>query len=1045
MGVSETQLDIIKKFVDNCTNSLCYLSIPSSLTGRMSQCLGKTFRILDLKSDFSPFKPFLSVLAEKQPSEELVKKYSYSIQTESLLTFLKNGYATERYDLPLSSEFGYETNRFIRTICDLLEKLNDQNYLVLNAQLMLSNSFQLLSELEKKSLKGKFVLCFNEDDSKEKNKSKDDFFAACEGKMNFLRIRDKLSDEATLAQTEQTFDTLAQKAFTDYNSLFRCLRNNRIFVSNEQLITVTEWAVKNLHTLSLTPKKQRDISLEIALAYYSCSQYDKAILYLNDVIESPNDDELTTCALFYLTSIFFYKKSGDFAKRYTTQLLEHFAQNADSPYYALYEMTYFLFSFRADLQSTVEKYHRVMTLLEDRGYVNNFISTGLSIPWSLIDDKSNREFIDSNIDKCYNLAKKIDNQHLVSKACHWKGIIHSHYGEGDEAMKWYYECNKIRTEIGEIGPLMNIRNGLSYESVQRAKYEDAYNLVNDVIKNLYNMNDYATVIDTLKNIGYALFYSRNFKRADAIFSRILHYLHIFDMEECATNSFLPSVNDMLIFKSIIQLNDNDYIHARINYNSIIQSAGSITSEDRPLLSLIKAALLLEDGKKKDAFTALDEGIAQLNEIQSDQSHKICFVCCEFGVILETAGLEKESERYFKKARSIAIQKHFDHYTHGRELLNAKSYMEKQNQFAPLNIDLLFLDEKADKEVLLTQLHKRIHDYQFLNKIKATNGKEPNLRQYIENASAAIFEYTMCDAISICEYKNNTYETLHSVSRNESRDMTSDQWWELFEANSNQSFSQLVYDRKSGVLFGNISQFDYRFGIAIIPNPANPLTNDDINTLNIAISNIQAQIIIFKQNENLMFLSSTDQLSLLNNRHALQQYISMESDKIRRYRKRKSANIQIALAFLDLDNFKFYNDTFGHSAGDLLITSFSNLLKKTCRQIDFISRFGGDEFVIVMVDTSVEEALRVNQRLKENLEKEQYFIPALEKFMGDMPLDIPENRHLGFSMGICTNFDDEDYDDLNKVLIKADQALYYSKEHCKGEPSVWSEVRNLISQ
>ena len=1044
MDFLETQLDIVKKFVGSTRSSICYVSAQKSLFDKIPDQLGNSFVVIDLLYDFSPFKPFLSILSQKSPDESVVRKSSYSLQADSFLSYFRNGYADERYDIPLDNEFVYETNRFIQTICALIRELNDTNYLIMNAQLLQQNSLELLKELEKYPLQGKFVLCFNSDDTEESARAAIEFFDRNRNKHNFLYLKDRLSND-TFFPSENSFDDIASKVLSDYNSVFKNLRNNRIFMSHDQLLLVVNWTVKHINDFKLNQKKFRELSLEIALAYYTCLQYDNAILHFNDVIESHVKDELSIAALYYLVSIFYYKKSGDFARRHANHLQELLEDNKTSPYYSLFQMVVFQFTANSDLQKNVENYRNIMQLLEKSGLINNYISTGLSIPWSLIDDDSNRAFVYGNIEKCYALAKQIGNQHLVSKACHWKGIIHSHYGESDEVMKWYFECNQIRTEIGEIGPIMNIRNGLSYESTRRAKYENAYNLVNDVIKNLYNMNDYSNVIDTLKNIGYALFYSRHFAQADTIFTKILHYLHLFSLEKRPSNSFLPSVNDMLIFKSIIEFNENDYIHARINYTRILQDPNGITSEDKPLLHFIKAALLLENGDVSGASSAVDQVISEFELIRSDQSHKICFVCYEFAVMLNKMGLIDESDKYLEIGFNLAKQKSFEHYTKHLQQISVYDYLRDTHDFSPLNIDLMFLDEKADKEVLLTQLHKRIHDYQFLNQIKATNSKIPNLKQYIHDVSSAIFEFTLAESVFICECHDNHYETIHCVSRKDGASLDSETWWSLFKKNSSQSFSQLVYSAEENLYFANISQFDYRFGIAIAASKENPITTDYVNALNIAISNIQAQIIIFKQNENLLFLSTTDQLSLLNNRHAFQEYISRESNKIRRYRERKNLNIQISIAFIDLDNFKYYNDTFGHSAGDLLISCFAKLLKKTCRQIDFIARFGGDEFVILMVDTSIEEALKVNARLKENLKKQKFFIPDLEKHLEIENLDIPENKLIGFSMGISSNFDDNDFENLDKVMIKADQALYYSKEHCKGEPSVWKNISKELIQ
>ena len=130
-----------------------------------------------------------------------------------------------------------------------------------------------------------------------------------------------------------------------------------------------------------------------------------------------------------------------------------------------------------------------------------------------------------------------------------------------------------------------------------------------------------------------------------------------------------------------------------------------------------------------------------------------------------------------------------------------------------------------------------------------------------------------------------------------------------------------------IIFGNISKFGFEGAVIIVPSQNTMFESDDYDIINIAISNLQSHIVMIKQNEHLMFLSSTDQLSQLKNRHALQEQLSIQSEMIRRYNNKRSMHFQMTIIFLDMDNFKFYNDTYGHEAGDLLISKFGELLKK----------------------------------------------------------------------------------------------------------------------
>ena len=102
------------------------------------------------------------------------------------------------------------------------------------------------------------------------------------------------------------------------------------------------------------------------------------------------------------------------------------------------------------------------------------------------------------------------------------------------------------------------------------------------------------------------------------------------------------------------------------------------------------------------------------------------------------------------------------------------------------------------------------------------------------------------------------------------------------------------------------------------------------------------------------------------------------------------------------------------------------------------------FVILLPNTNCPEAHRAAERVHEALEESNYFITDLEDLLGKK-LDVPENRILGFSTGICSNFDIENPTDMETVMNNADQALYYSKQTQKGSITIWSDIKHLLPQ
>ena len=124
---------------------------------------------------------------------------------------------------------------------------------------------------------------------------------------------------------------------------------------------------------------------------------------------------------------------------------------------------------------------------------------------------------------------------------------------------------------------------------------------------------------------------------------------------------------------------------------------------------------------------------------------------------------------------------------------------------------------------------------------------------------------------------------------------------------------------------------------------------------------------------------------------------------------------ISLAFLDLDNFKAFNDEQGHEMGDELIKTFASILEKNCRSQDLLGRYGGEEFLVVMPDTQPEDALLLMEDVRRQVSSSTFTLRC-----GDR-----EMRHsFTFSGGIAAF--PRDGQEPSEVVRAADSALYNAK-------------------
>lgn len=113
------------------------------------------------------------------------------------------------------------------------------------------------------------------------------------------------------------------------------------------------------------------------------------------------------------------------------------------------------------------------------------------------------------------------------------------------------------------------------------------------------------------------------------------------------------------------------------------------------------------------------------------------------------------------------------------------------------------------------------------------------------------------------------------------------------------------------------------------------------------------------------LSQTDDLTKLHNARYLRQYLTNEIKRARRY------NSSVAAIFLDLDDFKRVNDLHGHLVGSHVLMEMAAVILASVRDTDAVARYGGDEFVVVLPETNIEQAERVASRLRQKTEQHEF--------------------------------------------------------------------------
>ena len=212
------------------------------------------------------------------------------------------------------------------------------------------------------------------------------------------------------------------------------------------------------------------------------------------------------------------------------------------------------------------------------------------------------------------------------------------------------------------------------------------------------------------------------------------------------------------------------------------------------------------------------------------------------------------------------------------------------------------------------------------------------------------------------------------------------------------------------------------GAVVAYNPFDKLNENEINYLD-EISK-QASITIERALEYMKILkdATLDALTGLNNRHQFALRLREETASAKRQ------NAPLCCIMTDIDFFKKVNDTYGHAVSDCVLKNVAKTKKKELRENDIPSRYGGEEFAILLPYTTLDEATLVAQRLRRAIEKKKINI---EEY------NIQGVSQLSVTISVGVSAYDKTMKEPQLLYQNADKALYEAKESGRNKVVVFS--------
>lgn len=289
-----------------------------------------------------------------------------------------------------------------------------------------------------------------------------------------------------------------------------------------------------------------------------------------------------------------------------------------------------------------------------------------------------------------------------------------------------------------------------------------------------------------------------------------------------------------------------------------------------------------------------------------------------------------------------------------------------------HISLIFIDEKYDLRHLLSDLQIPFEDTPHLS--------------FIENPSETIYPYDDNDFRPHILLKN---DFLHP---------------EFVKDDAVQQLAIIPIKRNlfSGYLFLGSYQKDF-FDFSH--------NHDFIDGLTLLVATCLENVL---HNAQLQHIGFTDTLTNLYNRRYVNQRLEEEVSRAQREEH------PIAVLYIDIDHFKQINDKYGHLSGDIVLRTVSNRLKHGLRLSDVLGRYGGEEFIAILPNTTEAGALIIAERLRELVAEQEIHMSAKEG-----------NLRVTVSIGITATQPDDTLNidkTIEALLSHADSALYHAKAH-----------------
>lgn len=1089
--------DMIQKFVVDLSKPALFIKhynkheltktdfLPLISAASPATCLYHEYESSQMCQAFEPFLDWIrrfyyDFYKDTHSPEDFLKECAvYSLHIEPLASYITTGICVRTEDV-MYQEIGFEKSCFQTDIINILEHVASNHPLVLllnSFHLAPLSSIQILLSILKKQIPSvHFIVVFNDSYYQKKYLLKA-WHELLEFMKDFSMLYEwgQFTTDVTMTSTDEfVFQTTdAQQNITKLTNMIQCI------VMEDAKYYISDIYSKLEHNLSLLPSEDcfKILSLYVHLSL-AMEDTDRAIMACKLItnLDTFQTDPLVEYQYHYL-SIYTQMSSGhmDIINNSYQHCVSIAADLQDD--FLLFKANLlfcmaqfggwkdlFLCDFRIPIQTELleqcMKYHFLnhLAYLYTMGFENDEESIT-----KIATGQENSYYFTKGV----QIAKSLGNNDFLMSAYMKNIIVYSDAGYHE----YVYQMHKKRIEtVNSDDKTLQAHMflGIGYNCIILENYTKADQYFREALHNLADEGKADDTMDALYNICMNYFVIEDYETVIPCVETLLKMLSALGYQ----NIMVCNTAKLYAMLAVSYFHLGDYYNTHhylgmmdVYMNQFTHSKDNTEyrywEEELFLYHYIRAILYQQEGNLEACQKSLDVSYKFLWLLPGTIFYTYSLYTITQASVYETLGETEKRQQLFDKA--ITYYKKHGFIQCAEKLTALAAGVTPRRVVVPFNEPDLWFDKLlnlANYAGTQNKLKYREKDIAFLTIWQDNlNRSDNNISRLLENAVNIMQNsYNLCD-VMILRHRDDNYTTLYNNSDITLSDEKMQDIFSFFEQYKRGILTNRT-DKNFNQFMPIIEPFDINRIVTMLGIPISDgktqyvmlshvnaqrnftgnrvlLTDENLVTLKFAYSQlidairqITANQLIREMNEELEKVSMTDYLTGLYNRHGLSFILKNE---LAQYK-----DSPILVLYIDLDNFKYYNDTFGHDVGDFVLVHFTKIFTSLIGEDGFAIRYGGDEFVMVLPNKTEFQGQEIAREIYKKIG--DGCLDALEGRIGH-PISVPDNQKLSCSIGI-TQYTGSTRDDLEKALNNADQALYFIKRNSKGHAMTWTKLQDF---